>query len=26
MICSIVPIISVSLLKIDPTFGKKDSK
>lgn len=26
MICSIVPIISVSLLKIDPAFGKKDSK
>jgi PAT family beta-lactamase induction signal transducer AmpG len=26
MICSIVPIIAVSLLKIDPEFGKKNKK
>jgi len=26
MICSIVPITAVSLLKIDPAFGKKDTK
>ena len=26
MICSIVPLIAVSLLKIDPTFGKKSTR
>ena len=26
MICSIIPIIAVSLLKIDPAFGKKKAK
>ncbi len=26
MICSIVPLVATSLLKIDPLFGKKDAK
>lgn len=26
MLCSIIPIVAVSLLKIDPNYGKKESK
>ena len=26
MICSVVPLIAVSLLKINPEFGKKSTK